>query len=270
MRYTYILACCLAVMLCAACSSRYKGDKSAIDKTVKAKGDNMIYGLACDGSSDSTIVFLPNTGGDPVTYNIVKAVKEKRVFGHPEIGDWIGLLLNPDNQHEATMIIDLDQLKGTWTYQVMPKLKESKTKSAQQIEAELTDSMRQILFVPREYGFSLKRHFSASSVGFVYKGNSLEDESIVEYPPVPHYTAWHPYNGRLVMTLDTMDANRQRLPENKIKYDTLDFVYMQNDSLALRFSNSEIVGFHRQKNVMEANKKANAAAQKQAKKDTIK
>lgn len=175
MRYVTVMIWWLSVVLCMACSSQYNGDKSAIDKTKKAKGDKMEYGLACDGSNDSILVFLPNSGGDPVTYNIVKASKGKKIFGHPETGDWVGIMINPNNQREATMVVDLDQLKGTWTYQVLPTIKESKTKSRQQIEAELTDSMRAILFVPREYGFSLKRHFSASSVGFVYKGNSLED-----------------------------------------------------------------------------------------------
>ena len=261
---------CLLILLFTACSSEYKGDKSAIDKTERAKGDKMIYGLACDGGTDSTIVFLPNSGGDPITFNTLKAVKSHKIFGHPEIGDWIGIIINPDNTHEATMVIDLDQLKGTWTYQVLPSLKESKTKSAQQIEAELTDSMRAILFVPREYGFSLKRHFSASSVGFVYKGNSLEDESLVEYPPVKRYTSWRPYNGYLILTGDTLDALRKPLPKNKIQHDTLEFVYMMDDSLALRTSSKEVIGFHRQKNIIEANRKASEAAQKQAAQDTIK
>lgn len=263
-------AWCLTIIICVACSSRYSGDKSAIDKTKRAKGDKMIYGLTCDGNTDSTIVFLPNAGGDPVTYNIVKATKDKKIFGHPEIGDWVGLLLNPENPHEAIMIVDLDQLKGTWTYQVMPTLKESQTKSTRQIQAEITDSMRALLFVPREYGFALKRHFSASSVGFVYKGNSLESESLVEYPPVKRYTAWHPYNGYLILTGDTLDSQRNPLPKNKIQNDTLEFVYMLDDSLALRVGGKEVIGFHRQKNVIEANRKANEAIKKQAAKDSIK
>lgn len=253
-----------------ACNSQYKGDKSAIDKTKRAPGDKMIYGLVCDGNTDSTLVFLPNTGGDPVTYNTIKATKAKKIFGHPEIGDWVGIMLHPDNPHEITMLIDLDQLKGTWTYQVMPKLKESKTKTASQIEAELTDSMRAILFIPREYGFALKRHFSASTVGFVYKGNSLNDESIVEYPPVKRYTTWRPYNGYLILTGDTLDSQRNPLPKNKIQKDTLEFVYMMDDSLALRVGGKEVIGFHRQKNVIEANRKANEALKKQTDKDTIK
>ena len=205
MRYVTVMIWWLSVVLCMACSSQYNGDKSAIDKTKKAKGDKMEYGLACDGSNDSILVFLPNSGGDPVTYNIVKASKGKKIFGHLETGDWVGIMINPNNQREATMVVDLDQLKGTWTYQVLPTIKESKTKSRQQIEAELTDSMRAILFV----------------------------------------------------------AQRQRIPDNKVIRDTLDFVFMMDDSLALRI-NDTVIGFHRQKSVIEANRKANEAAQKQA------
>ena len=265
MKKITFIAWCLTLLICTACSSQYKGDKSAIDKTKKAPGDKMIYGLACDGGTDSTIVFLHNTGGDPVTFNIVKATKAKAIFGRPEIGDWVGIMLNPENAHEAIMVIDLDQLKGTWTYQVLPTLKESATKSEKQIESEISDSLRQILFVPREYGFSLKRHFSASPVGFVYKGNSLEDESIVEYPPVRRFTSWRPYNGKLILSRDTLDENRQRIADDKVVRDTFEFVFMMDDSLVLRNAKKEEISFHRQKNVIEANQAAKQAAQKQNK-----
>lgn len=219
----------------------------AIDKNVKAKGDKMIYGLACDGCTDSTIVFLNNEGGDPVTYNTIRATRNRQIFGHPEIGDWIGVMLNPDNPQEAVMVIDLDQLKGTWTYKVMPVLKKMATKSGHEIESELTDSIKALIFVPREYGFTLKRQFQASSIGMVHYTNSLEDESIVEYPPVKRFTEWHVYNGKLILVGDTTDAKLVRLPDNKIRRDTAEFVHMSGDTLALRFGN-ETIGYHRRQN----------------------
>lgn len=224
----------------------------AIDKSVKLKGDSMIYGLACDGCTDSTIVFLANEGGDPVTYNIIRATRNKQIFGHPEIGDWVGIMPDPDNKNEATMVIDLDQLKGTWTYQVMPTLKGMATKSEREIEAELTDSMKALIFVPREYGFTLKRHFQASSTGMVHRESILSDESIVEYPPVKMFREWHIFNGKLILVGDTADARHMRLPENKIKRDTAEFVYMQEDTLALRFGN-ETIGYRRQQNTIMVN-----------------
>ena len=269
MKKIIMIAMLATTMLATSCKNRQPaGDKSAIDVSMKLPGDQMIYGLACDGCSDSVVVFLPNEGGDPVTYNIVGAMRKKQVFGHPEIGDWVALMINPENKREATMVIDLDQLKGTWTYQVFPTLKESAVRSERQIQSELTDSMRARLFIPREYGFTLKRQHQAASVGAVYKGNSLSDESLVEYPPVKRYTEWNTFNGKLLLRRDTLDAHRQRIPDNKVKSDTAEFIFMLEDTLALRI-NGEIIGFHRQKNAREANKKASEAARQQAKNDSI-
>lgn len=267
-RFYFLLA--VTILLGFSNCKRNDNNKKpeAIEKSNKLDGDKMIYGLACDGCSDSVIVFLPNEGGDPVTYNIINANKKHKIFGHPEIGDWVGIMLNPKNPKEAEMVIDLDQLKGTWTYQVMPTLKSSATKTTEEIEAELTDSIKKLIFIPREYGFSLKRHYQATSVGMIFRGNSLSDESLVEYPPVPHLTEWRPYNGKLILTRDTVDKERKRIPDNLIKRDTVEFVYMLDDTLALRMD-GKIIGFHRQKNAMEANKKAMEAAAKQATKDSI-
>lgn len=270
MKSFYILFILGVVMAVFGCTDRVsEGDMSAIDKSQNAPGDSTIYGLVCDGTSDSTLVFLPNAGGDPITYNIIKATQKKLVFGTPEIGDWIGILVNPKKKNEAILVVDLDQLKGTWTYQVMPELKESATKTKEQIEAELTDSMRAILFVPREYGFTLKRHGQASTVGHIFKGNSLTDESLVEYPPVRNYTGWHVFNGKLILVRDTMDMNMKRIPADKVQQDTALFVYMKTDSLALMGKN-KITGFHRRANAHIANERAQKAAQKEAIADTIK
>lgn len=152
----------------------------------------------------------------------------------------------------------------------LPTIRATATQKEHEIEANLTDSMRALLFVPREYGFTLKRHRAASSVGNVYKGNSLTTEDLVEYPPVPHYTGWVTWNGKIILTRDTADMKtRQRLPEHKIQHDTLEFVYMKDDSLVLR-SAGKVISFHRQENARDANKKAQAAAAKQAAADTIK
>ena len=270
MKKLMISAVVAAMTMLAACGGMSgEGDKSAIDVSDKLSGDTMIYGLACDGCNDSVIVFLPSEGGDPITYNIVQAMKNKQVFGHPEIGDWLGIILHPKDSTAARMVVDLDQLKGTWTYQVLPTLRESATKSLQQIDAEITDSMRELLFVPREYGFTLKRHHQATTVGMVYRSNSLADESLVEYPPVPRYTGWHTWNGQLILTRDTVDSKRNPLPPAKIQRDTLGFVMMHGDTLVLQTRQKKIIGFHRQENALKANEKATEAANKQAEKDSI-
>lgn len=277
MKKTVYVLTAIVTLLTAACgkgpTTPLKND--AVKMEAKSESDKMIYGLACDGSSDSVIVMLPfSTDGtsdypDPVRYNIVNAVKQHQVFGQPEIGDWVGVLLNPKKKNEAKMVIDLDQLKGTWTYQVLPTLKEMATKTEGQIIAELTDSMKEELFIPREYGFTLKRQHQAGSVGHIRSANSLSDESLVEYPPVRRFTSWKTFNGKLILTEDTVDDKHARIPENKIVRDTAEFVYMMDDSLALRIR-GKVIGFHRQANAIEANKKANEAVSKQAAKDSIK
>lgn len=264
---------CFAAVLASCTAEQKANDTSAIDLSKKVPGDSTIYGLACDGCSDSVIVFLPNEGGDPVKYDIVNATKQHRVYGDPEVGDWVALVLDPKNKKVATMVIDLDQLKGTWTYQVLPRIKPSKTKTIAQIEAELTDSMREILFVPREYGFTLMRHQQAREVGRVITGNTLSDETIVEYPQVYPLTGWSIFNGRLVLKGDTTDMRHKRLRDNQVRRDTCEFVYMLGDSLALNYLSHGVrtlVGFHRQVNGFVANKKAREAAAKQQKADSIK
>ena len=68
---SYIAITFMAALSVSCGNSSNELEKAeAIDKSVKEKGDKMIYGLTCDGCTDSTIVFLPNEGGDPVTYNI--------------------------------------------------------------------------------------------------------------------------------------------------------------------------------------------------------
>ncbi len=274
MKHLFLVTIIVASAALFSCSDKQgTSDTSAIDSSVKMPGDSTIYGLACDGCTDSTLVFLPNEGGDPVKYDIVRATRGHRIYGKLEIGDWVGVVLNPKNKKEATMVIDLDQLKGTWTYQVMPTIKESKTKTRAQIEAELTDSMRAVLFIPREYGFTLLRHQQARSVGNVYSSTTLQDESIVEYPPVKRYTGWRIFNGRLVLTGDTVDMkNHRRLPDKQVKRDTLSFVFMLADSLVLdRHTNGTLqrIEFHRQASAATANRRAQEAVDKQTKQDTI-
>ena len=100
--------------------------KLAISLSKPAKGDRAIYGLACLGCSDTALVLLPNGGGDPVRYNILDATRNHQVFGDIEVGDWVCVMPceEKDEKNRADMVIDLDQLKATWTYPVMPKLRD--------------------------------------------------------------------------------------------------------------------------------------------------
>jgi putative lipoprotein len=239
------------------------GDHGAIDVEVQLKGDSTRYGLACDGCSDSVIVLLPNEGGDPIKFDIVTAKRNGMVYGSPQIGDALAIVPNPIDPLEAEMVIDLEQMKGTWTFQVLPKLKPNPTKTEEEILAGMSDSMKAALFIPREYGFTLKSYNQASPVGYVMKANSLEDESPVEYPKVTVYTSWHIFNGRLYIYKDTIDEQGHRIPQDSVGFDSGSMRYLSADSMAALFG-KKVMQYHRKKNALEANKEAQKAEEHNA------
>ena len=267
---TYIILALMAVAM-AACHSpkrppRIDNTKLAISLSKPAKGDRAVYGLACMGCSDTAVVLLPNGGGDPVRYNILDAFRKHQVFGDIEIGDWICVIpcTDKDEKNGADMVIDLDKLKATWTYPVMPHLRDVSHLSKRQqarILANMPDSIVDTYMVPRQYGFTLRRMSEARSVGFVATSSEIEDDSPVEYPPVPQYTEWHAWNGKLILVKGRMEIAGVVF-NAKTTYDTLSFVYMKGDSLALRDSRGNVVGYHRSSDASRVNAKAHAAAEK--------
>lgn len=268
---TFFIIATSAITL-AACHHEPKPTQSKqklpISLSKPAKGDKAIYGLACMGCSDTAVVILPNGGGDPVRYNILDANRHHQVFGNIEIGDWICVIpcTDKDDPNGADMVVDLDKLKATWTYQVMPHLRDVSHLSKRQqarILANMPDSIVETYMVPRQYGFTLKRMGEARSVGFVMQNSTVEDDSPVEYPPVPQYTEWHAYNGKLILVKGRRVFNGIVFNE-KTTYDTLSFVYMRDDSLALRDSRGNIQGYHRSTNAQATNAAARAAAMKSA------
>lgn len=271
MKWKSFLIMGLAILSLAACK---KGPKPPlktmanmpISLSQPAKGDHAIYGLACMGCTDSVVVLLPNKGGNPIRYNILEATRKHQVFGNIEIGDWICVIPNSDEKNHATMVIDLDKLKATWTYQVMPHLRDvthlSKRQQAR-ILANMPDSIVETYMVPREYGFTLKRMSEARSVGFVMQTSAVEDDSPVEYPQVPQYTEWHAYNGKLILVKGRYEMNGIIFNKTTTR-DTLTFVYMKDDSLALMDNKGNIQGYHRKKDAQSANAAAKAAAIKAA------
>ena len=274
MKNILTITCCIACIAFLSCSKKSKEPEKSMmpmqDVEVTIKGDSMIYGLTCDGSSDSVIVLWPFSG-DPVTYNCIDAHEDHRIIGKPVIGDWVGIMIDPEDTTSVTMVIDLDQLKGTWTYPVMPVMKELQQMSARmqrRMMANMPDSIKNTYLVPREYGFTLKRAHQAQSVGYVRSNSTLESDSPVEYPPVKRYRQWYMLNGRLIL----VSAERKMTtgPETEAPIiavlDTLDFLYMDNDSLIMT-QNGRRIGFHRKENALTANDAANEA---QAKIDSIK
>lgn len=263
------------VALMAACVQK-ESEKPLPEPTSEGKlnreqlleGDSTIYGLACEGCNDSVVILLPGDGSDPVTYNIIDAHRHNRVMGRLKVGDWIGLMRNPADSTVADFVLNLDELKGTWCYVVMPKWRDATnmTPQAQAIlEESMPDSVKKEFFVPREYGFSLKRQWTAQSVGYVRK-SPLEDQSPVVYPRLLYFTEWHILNCRLVMTSREYQKkdDSEEMELAGYRNDTCDVVFLSGDSLVLA-SDGESRGYYRRNNVADINKEARKKAAEQQK-----
>lgn len=263
------------VALMAACVQK-ETEKPLPEPTSEGKlnreqlleGDSTIYGLACEGCNDSVVILLPGDGSDPVTYNIIDAHRHNRVMGRLKVGDWIGLMRNPADSTVADFVLNLDELKGTWCYVVMPKWRDATnmTPQAQAIlEESMPDSVKKEFFVPREYGFSLKRQWTAQSVGYVRK-SPLEDQSPVVYPRLLYFTEWHILNCRLVMTSREYQKkdDSEEMELAGYRNDTCDVVFLSGDSLVLS-SDGESRGYYRRTNVADINKEARQKAAEQQK-----
>ena len=84
MRKTILAVIAIGGWLFCNCSGKQTQVTEMNDDSLKVStmtGDSAIYGLACDGCTDSVIVLLPHDGSDPVTYDILKAMRNKRVIG---------------------------------------------------------------------------------------------------------------------------------------------------------------------------------------------
>ncbi len=267
----------VATLLIAACGGK-KDDGQPTEghatKDLMLKEDKTIYGLACEGCNDSVVWLLPSKG-DPVKYDIIDAARNHKVIGKLRVGDWIGIVRNPEDSTVADFVIDLDQLKGSWCYIVMPKLRDWEKLSKRQqarIERDMPDSLKEQYLIPREYGFTLKRQFQASSIGYVPTATSLEDESPVVYPKMAYYFEWHILNGQLILSRYASDPPleaRLNKKDQNIKMpdvitDTINVDFLSDDSLVLS-SDGITRSYYRISKASEANKLAREKAEKLAK-----
>lgn len=249
MTMKYLLPLALATaLLSAACSSGGKDKKQEVVKEIRLQGDSTIYGLACEGCTDSVVVLLPSDDSDPVTYDILQAMRQRKVFGHPKIGDQLAIVVNKENRKKADIVIDLDELKGTWVYQVMPKMRKAGRMAGMPMPqpSPEQDSMMQALMVPREQGFKIKKQNLMDPVGLQFKQTSLSNESPVVYPQVKYYKEWNVLNGKLVFTEGTIEIGNKKRRKAKPQRDTVEIVMMMKDSLQLRFKDG-VKAYYRKK-----------------------
>lgn len=267
MNIRIIITLVVAAMTMAACgnSSESKPDekKGHTNAELLLKGDETIYGLACEGTGDSVVVLLPSNGSDPVTYNCLTARRRGKVVGTIKTGDWIGVVLNKRNKKVADFVVDLDQLKGIWCYIVMPKMRDYATmskKMQQRMMNEMSDLLKETFLIPREYGFWVKRQWQAQSVGYIQEASSLADESPVVYPPLGYFTGWHIWNGKFVITSGTPVFKKDGTPSvTNLRNDTCNIDYLDEDSLVLS-SDGISRSYYKKTDINDVNVKAKAIA----------
>lgn len=266
MRAKTLITVTLAAGLFGACTS----DNATKDNTniqleseLKITGDKTIYGLACEGCNDSTILLLPNDGSDPVKYDIIDATRNHKIRGKIKTGDWICLITNKNDKRVADFVMDLDQLRGIWCYIVMPKMRDynkmSKRLQARMME-NMSDSLKETFLIPREYGFWLKRQWQAQSVGYVKESSTLAEESPVVYPQLGYYVAWGIWNGKIIIARGTPKfSDTGQVSVTNMVNDTCDVDYLDVDSLVLS-SDGQSRSYYRKSDINDVNKRANAIA----------
>lgn len=197
-----------------------------------APGDSTLYGLACDGCTDSVVVILPYSGGDPDTFDIVNAARDNKIFGEPRIGCRLALTINPARHDEARQVIVLDDLEQQWRLSVMPE-----------IIGEQPDSLVKKLMVPHEYSYYLKRDNQMYTTGNIHKTGTTDEQTPVEYPQIRQYNKWSIFNGKLILAFDRQNTitaeNDSLMPHVDIVSDTAEIVYLASDSLVLKFKEEQ-------------------------------
>ena len=260
MRAKTLITVTLAAGLFGACTS----DNATKDNTnIQLESDKTIYGLACEGCNDSTILLLPNDGSDPVKYDIIDATRNHKIRGKIKTGDWICLITNKNDKRVADFVMDLDQLRGIWCYIVMPKMRDynkmSKRLQARMME-NMSDSLKETFLIPREYGFWLKRQWQAQSVGYVKESSTLAEESPVVYPQLGYYVAWGIWNGKIIIARGTPKfSDTGQVSVTNMVNDTCDVDYLDADSLVLS-SDGQSRSYYRKSDINDVNKRANAIA----------
>src|SRR5574344_345453 len=249
MRYKTLIIFFAVAAFFSSCGKKkmpQSNPKQPLSPEVNVTGDSAIYGLACEGCTDSVIVVLPNSGGDPVTYDILDAMRSHNIIGMPRIGDNLTVLLSEDKK-SAKYVVDLNELEGSWCYKAMPKLRHAplgmKDGDPKHSKERMPDSIFKSIMVPCECGFELFGDKTAKPIGR-HKNNTTEGFNPVEYPKVKSYRAWRMFNGKIIFTISERDIPGMK--KHKKTYDTAQIVMMRKDSLVLKIKNTT-QGFYRRK-----------------------
>lgn len=220
-----------------ACGSNNKSDNTptAHSEEQRLAGDSTIYGLACDGCTDSLLILLPPGGADPDTFSVFDAFLAHKIFGRPTIGDQMAVIRNGLDTTVADLVINIDRLENDWRYQVIPSLRRIPTdKAAVAQPVHLPDSFVARWLQPREYGYDIRRDNIVFTVGTVPEAEARR--APVEYPALKRYREWHLLNGHLLLCETRRDSTGLT---TVISTDTADLVLLRRDSLVLRINGTE-------------------------------
>jgi len=237
-----ILAVLLFATACGQQTEKSNSMEEEIDSfTTVLEGDSTIYGLVCDGCTDTILVFLPikNISANPDTFNILEATRQHRIFGQLNVGDKVAVVRCPADSTIANYVIDMKTLCNTWRYEALPTLHvraDMVGRTEKQMINNLPDSIRELLSIPREYTMQIKSDNTAMSRG---QFGQVEENAVVEYPPIKRYGQWHLFNGKLLLmeiALDTLGAT------NIVSTDTTELILLESDTLVLKFKD-EIRGY---------------------------
>jgi len=228
----------LTLCLAASCSKPQKA--TILPATNMVSDDSTIYGMTCDGSNDTILVYLadPYDGSDPDTLNILDASKAHHVFGSLRIGDKLAITLDSADKNKARQVIITQDLLGDWCYKVKPTLK--LTARMNDTISMIRDSLQKLLNTEREMGFTLKADSTAMPIGTRI---TTDEDSPVKYPRAKRYHQWYIRNGNLMLIESRIDTLSNLIP---ISTDTTSLVLLTSDSLILRFADGER-SFYRKK-----------------------
>ena len=237
-RFTlFILLICV---LAAGCTKQRK-EAFSRQQAIAANDEDTFYGLVCDGSNDTILIYLPELyeGTDPDTLDILDASKERHVFGTLRVGDRVAIIRDSADAKKASTIIVTQDLLGQWCYKVKPTLKRRAGEDNAVREGSMgveSDSIRKLLKEEREYGFVLKIDSMALPIGVRPSAIAENEDSPVEYPVAKRYRQWHIHDGKLLLTEVMTDTTGNMIP---LATDTAELVMLSADSLVLRFPDKE-------------------------------
>ena len=231
----------LSAIVLAACSTGLPQQPTANSRIMADSDDTTIYGLVCDGSNDTIIVFLhdPYAGTDPDTLNILEASRARQVFGMLRTGDKVAIMRDTADEKRASLVVVTQDLLGQWCYKVKPTLRRRAvmdSSDTDSLTSRQPDSIKRMLNTEVEYGMTLKIDSVAMPIGMGAGRTFTDGERLVEFPPLKRYRQWYIHDGKLLLTQMALDSLGNTVPQST---DTATLVVLTPDTLVLRFNDGE-------------------------------